>query len=47
MLWERGAISPPRDPHEPNLGLVIFIAAFGELAEVCKRLYNNDHAGCG
>ena len=34
-LWERGAISPPRDPHEPNVGLVIFYCVFNGLPGVC------------
>ena len=35
MRWERGAISPPRDPHEPNVGLVIFYCVFDGLPGVC------------
>ena len=35
MRWERGAISPPRDPHEPNVGLVIFYCVFDDWSRVC------------
>ena len=42
MLRERGAISPPRNPHEPNLGLVMFYSrlrriVMGLLASVENR----------
>ena len=35
MRWERGAISPPRDPHEPNVGFVIFYRVFDDWSRVC------------
>ena len=45
MRWERGAISPPRNPHEPNLGLVMFYSRLRRLGMGLQASVENRPCG--